>query len=821
MSFINCVMAYVKDGFLPEAKAKELATEYEKLVKRYSRTLGDEQAASAAADHYVRIKQDIIYKKLDNEITHVIAQERLKGELARKAKSFSREKGQAKKWGKWLYGNSQARATREFLQKVYVRQQSLERMAHAMMGDAIEKFRSKRAGFTQDTAGFVDVVRELSGQSTGNAAAKGYGEAIREVFDQLHKMLRDAGGILGKLENYYPQIHTPELIGRASFEEWSNTLMPLLDRQRMIDPQTALPINDDRLLEIMKLDYESFKTNGLSDVAAGRADINTRQSASRFYHFKNVDAFLQYNQRFGVQDAGLFQATMHHISAMTRDIAIMQEMGPKPNAIMRDFEFQLKDANASPAAVNAIKGMYNIMAGYNSYHGELPVWYKAMAGWINLKRSAYLGSAPVSAMSDSFFIGMAAKMNGLSATNVMKRYFTLLNPANEADRRVARRHVFVASAASGMSLQGARFSDDLGRGGFTGFLSGVTNRASGLAAMTDAGRHAIALELGGQLAELRTLKKTFKDIDPTLRKAAELYGIDEADWDRAMKSTPTYMDEVDSEFLMPENIAVLGQEGLETAQKFSDWMTGMAAIALNEPGLMTRAITTGAIVGDARPGTLNRLMFANIFFAKSFPVTVMINHLIPAMREAAQGRGQRLAQIAIGSAVFGAMALQARQIISGKDPRDMATPTFWTAAMLQGGGLGLFGDFMFADYNRFGNSMGASLAGPVVGSLESLIKIGDLDSLGTDADMNKMLADTWKVVNREIPVIRLWYTRLFVERLLLDQVEKTLDPSYSSRMRRIEKRMKKQTGQGWWWTPGNAAPKRSPDLSTVAGSSQQ
>jgi hypothetical protein len=811
-------MAYTKDGFLPEKKAKELVEEYEKLLKRYTRTLGSEQAAHAAADHYVQIKQEIVYKKMDNEITHVVAQERLKDEIGRKAAIFAREKGDAKKWGKWAFGNPQARATREFLQKVFVRHQSLERMAHAMIGDIVEKYRSKKAGFSQDVAGFVDVVREMCEQNTGSAAAKGQGAALREVFDTLHGMLRASGAIIGKIDNYFPQMHTPELIGRVKPEEWINFLLPLLDRNRMVDPATALPMNDAKLMEIMKLDHESFKTNGLSDVAAGRADINTRQSAARFYHFKNIEAFLEYNNRFGVQDQGLFSAVMHHIGSMTRDIALMQQMGPKPNAISRDLLQQMEIAKASPAAMNAVRGMYSTLAGMNSYNGTLPTWYKAIAGWINLKRSAYLGSAPISALSDSFFIGTAARMNGLSSVNVMKRYFSLLNPANEADRRIARRNMFIASAASGMSLQGARFSDDLGKGGITGFLAGVTNRASGLGVITDSGRHAIAMEMAGHLAEMRAQGKGFNDIDPTLRKAAELYGIDENDWDRAMKSKPSYIDEVDSEFLFPEDIASLGQDGLETSVKFSDWMTEMSSIALNEPGLLTRSITTGAIVGDARPGTLNRIMFANLFFAKSFPVTVMINHLIPAFRDAAQGRGQKLAQIAIGSAVFGAFAMQMRQIVSGKDPRDMADPKFWTAAMLQGGGLGLFGDFMFADYNRFGASMGASLAGPVVGSLESLIKIGDLDSLGTDADMNKMLADTWKVVNREIPVIRLWYSRLFVERLLLDQIEKAADPSYSSRMRRVEKRMKKQTGQGWWWTPGTTTPTRAPDLTTVAGS---
>ena len=120
-------------------------------------------------------------------------------------------------------------------------------------------------------------------------------------------------------------------------------------------------------------------------------------------------------------------------------------------------------------------------------------------------------------------------------------------------------------------------------------------------------------------------------------------------------------------------------------------------------------------------------------------------------------------------------------------------------------------------YDRFGGSLGASLAGPVIGSLEQIVKIGDLDSLGSDADLNDMLRDTWKIISREIPVIRLWYTRLMVERMFLDQVEKMVDPSYNTRMRRIEKRMNKQTGQGFWWTPGETAPDRTPDLTTAAG----
>lgn len=822
MSFNDCIVGHLKTGFIPESRAKEIVQEYESILSRYTDTLGEE-GAHQAAEYYAKIKHNQITKKIENDIGHIKAQQRVTSEINQRRAAIAASKEQAAKGGKWLYGHPTARATREYLQKIYNKHNALEEMAARSISDFVEKFRSTHAGLKQDTAGMKEVVRELGGVSTGNKEAAIFGKAVREVFDVLHSMYEDAGGILGKVDNYFPQVHTPELVGRATFKEWSDFMLPLLDRERMLDLDTGLPMGDARLLSAMKEAYESIRTNGLIDVAERAADgkqtfgrggeVNMRHSSARFFHFKDIDDFLIYNEKFGSGEGGLFGSVMGHISSMTRDIAIMQELGPKPNAVMKNMELKLQGDGAMPLSVNAIKGMYDTLAGRNSYHGELPPVYKAIAGWLNLKRAAYLGSAPISAMSDTFFIGMAAKMNGLSSMNTLGRYLQNLNPADARHRKIARRHLFTASAASGMSLQGARFADDLGRGGITSFLAGVTNRASGLAAMTDSGRNAIGLELAGVLADVRETGI----IDPALLEASAIYGVTPDDWKIMMAATPEYMDEVDADFMFPESIAKLGGDHVETAVRFQEWFTGMSMVALNEPTLLTRAITTGAIAGDARPGTLNRMIFSNIFFAKSFPITVMINHLLPSMRAAAQGRMGQMAALAIGTTVFGAFALQARQISAGKDPQDMTNPKFMVQAMLQGGGLGLFGDFMFKDYNRFGNSLGGTLAGPVIGSLESILKIGDLDSLGTDESLDKQLADTWKLLNREIPTVRLWYTRLLVERLMLDQVERALNPAYDKKISKIEKRLKKQQGQGFWWKPGKTAPSRAPELETAIG----
>ncbi|MDE8420560.1 hypothetical protein, partial [Klebsiella pneumoniae] len=49
----------------------------------------------------------------------------------------------------------------------------------------------------------------------------------------------------------------------------------------------------------------------------------------------------------------------------------------------------------------------------------------------------------------------------------------------------------------------------------------------------------------------------------------------------------------------------------------------------------------------------------------------------------------------------------------GKRPTPTDAQAFWGAAVLQGGGFGIFGDFLQSSQNRFGGGFLGSLAGPL------------------------------------------------------------------------------------------------------------
>lgn len=869
MSFIDCITGKVRDGKIPPKREEDLRAKYEDMYQTFRETMGDDEAAGAAAERFVKRERARLLKESENTMQAARYQQKVDTELKGRAAKIAGEKEQARPFfgiigNRFLFGNPQARAAREFFEAVHTRAKTLEWQAHALIRDLTDRYRSTHAGFKQDVAGFKDVVREIGGVNTGNAEAKMHAESLRRTFKTLREMHDRAGGIIGDIEaregtayrfDYFPQTHDAQKVAGVDFAEW-RAFLEGTGGFTVYDPKSGLRAEGPNREAQLKAIYNSIRSGGLNDIAAQAqkmrataqaeaggqqslrfqqarqltetlGDVGSRRDKSRLIHFEGIDGFLKYNQRYGSGDDGLFSTAMSYITRMSRDIAVMQRMGPKPAAIYRMMESDLLAAGVAHASTNNLKGMYKTLTGLNDYAGELPWWYRANAARIELARSAYLGSAAVSALSDQFFIGYAARMHGLKATGALGNYYKAFAPGASATRRVMGRHLFISNAVQGMSLQGARMSETATRGGMLSFMSGLTNRAGGLGFMTDMGKAAPALELAGQLAEYKSLKTGFGEIDPALRHMAESHGITAYDWDKAMKAEPALDADTGADFIFPHNISELGgaADDVETAMKFGDLFTRIGDLATNEPNLQTRTITTGAFGGgDARPGSIGRAIAQNVFFAKSFPVTVVMNYTLPALRAAAQGRRGGLASIVVMGSVFGAMALQARNVIAGKDPEDMTTAAFWGRTLLQSGGLGIFGDFLLADYNRYGGGPFATALGPTAGTVSALMSaigpsqfFGDSDPTENDHKFRTTMAKVWKVTSKEIPVVRLWYARLLVERGIFDQVEKAIDPNYNKRIRNIERSMEKKQNQGFWWRPGTTAPQRAPQLERAAG----
>jgi hypothetical protein len=243
-------------------------------------------------------------------------------------------------------------------------------------------------------------------------------------------------------------------------------------------------------------------------------------------------------------------------------------------------------------------------------------------------------------------------------------------------------------------------------------------------------------------------------------------------------------------------------------------ITDEAEYAVTTPDLQVRA----AIQRGTQRGTIEGELLRSVMLFKSFPFAMLTRHWERALEG---GAGTRLAygsSLAIGLTMFGALALQLKDLKDGKDPRDMTTWKFWAAAFAQGGGAGIFGDFLYTGaggQGRAGLPNWMSLAGPVVGTgLEAVdLTVGNAFEAARGKDTH-IGAEALRLARSHTPLVNLWYAKSAFDHAGLHELQEMLSPGYLERM---QERERSEWGQERWWAPGSGLPERAPNLETAFG----
>jgi hypothetical protein len=297
----------------------------------------------------------------------------------------------------------------------------------------------------------------------------------------------------------------------------------------------------------------------------------------------------------------------------------------------------------------------------------------------------------------------------------------------------------------------------------------------------------------------------------------ERYNIGSEQWD-VIRSTDPY-DERGAKFIRPTDLMDRADvdEALreDVATRFLEMINTETNFAVPSNSLRGRVFLTG----ETQPGTVSGEISRSFAMYKNFGVTVVNTHLMRGMQlEGAGTKGAYFANLIISTTMMGALALQLKEMSKGRDPRDMfgdgeETAKFWFAAFMQGGGLGIFGDFLNSGTNRFGGGFAETVAGPVAGFVDDTLKltVGNLYQAATGQDTNAA-GELVKFTQRYLPGSSLWYSRLALERKVWDQLQLMTDPKARSKMRRAETRARREFGQEYWWGPGDSAPSRLPDI---------
>jgi len=819
MSFRKCVQDGVAAKEISQEQADEYLNLFDDLVEQYNKQLGPGPAQTKAGiDAAEAVRKKAIERK-----RRTMLQAMTWKKISMDMENYRTITGK-KDLGRAALAFFEQDATSKHLSIVQL-QAAIERSATRKMDKFLATFRRDLLGRTRNKADLKNLVREIFEEDTGDVAAKEMAQSWAEANKYLVKRFNAAGGSIRMLRKYLPQTTNSLKVRQVSPQEFIDKTFSRLDRDEMIDQQTGLKFSDEKLKFVLEEVYETLRTDGMSKVKpSGKGygkSLANKNTDHRFLIFKNATAWMEYQEMFGEDNP--FDIIMASISNMSRDIALMERLGPNPMAT-KEFikqtirkqaagDSKAEDRVASQSA--KMDELYNILNGTSNQ----PInrkWANTFAGTRQLLQSAQLGAAAISALTDVNFNRIARKMNGLPQTKTLKQYLKLVSPLGAEEKgRLAIRLGLTAEGWSTLAAAQMRYTGDMSGPEVTRRVADFVMRASLLSPWTQAGRWAFGMEFLGKLAD--DAGKSIDELDPVFRKALERYNLGGEYWD-IIRKTELY-DYEGAKFLRAEDIEFRTDIDPALARDLATRVMAMVETETNFAVPSTSIRGRAALTGDVKPGTIGGELVRSFAMYKNFGVTLVNTHIMRgAATPGVKGKGRYFADLLISTTIMGALAIQLKEMSKGRDPRPMEDPEFWGAAFLQGGGLGIYGDFLFSDVNRFDRGLAETIAGPVVGFGNDVknLTVGNIIEAAQGED-TKVASEMINFAARYTPGISLWYMRLGLERMIFDQAKLWADPDAGKKIRRTIRKYKREYGQEYWWQPGQTQPSRGPEFDNMFG----
>lgn len=593
---------------------------------------------------------------------------------------------------------------------------------------------------------------------------------------------------------------------------------------------------------------------GMDDIGDFRPPSSKARSVSkhRVLHFATPDDAHDYALRFG--RGSLLANAMGELERAARNTALMNRWGPAPEAMFENkvgvLHAQARargDAGAANRLMRAQRrAEFDELTGAGNQPDSLRL---AMIGRsIRLQQSlAKLGGMVLSGLSDT----------SLSATAMKRAGATWLDGYNGALQGVSRLQGAEGKAAADLLDVGARsaaahltgrFHAPDGPLGWAAQAQRFFYRINLFEFWQDGLRRGVAemyaRHLGAEAA------RPWAQMSAGTRETLERYGLDAADWDlvrrgllepeapregyRTLRQRADAADVSEPEgrryftFEAVDGISdrdllkragltgkqAQGSAGAEAARRLREdlrvRLQAMVQGVLDDAMTEARARERVAMTRGVRPGTVWGESVRAFTQFWSFSAAIMGRHVAPASRGyAGQAPVALLAHLILASTALGYLSLQAKQITKGREPRPIFDEDgafqggeLFMASLLQGGGLGIYGDFLFGEASR--NGMPATLsafAGPSVSEAEKLRGIlADVIS-GDPERLEDVPAAGFRFAKDNTPFLNLFYTRTALDYLILYRIQEAISPGSVAR---YEKRVEEGTGAGFILSPSEA-----------------
>lgn len=674
----------------------------------------------------------------------------------------------------------------------------------------------------EDEKGVRDLVFEIRGQDTGNVKAKKGAKAWADVTELLRRRFNDAGGDIGYLENWgIPQHHSMEKVGRATREQWVSDVIGKLDRKYYIKEDGQL-MSDAEVTAFLGEAYNTIATGGLNKLSDSGMRLSgsraNRGNASRQIHFKDADSYLEYQRQYG--DRSLWEVMVGHLEGISKDIALVETYGPNPDHVFRSIldEVTAKTATENPERTGRVKrlansteNLYNFISGKTQpiANPHIARWSDNIRNWMVASR---LGSALLASFSDLGTMYLSAKVTNLPMNQLFRNQLEAMDPTNRTELARARRAGLAMESLLGSVNRWAM--DNMGPSKARWAATAVM-RASGLTAWSDAHKRAYGVTMMGSLGDIVTRTPDLASLDDGDFRILKSKGVTEQDFSVWKLADQEDWGKGNNTMLTPESIMRIPDDavkhlGAPERVKFDAMRRLLGAVAeevdmaVITPGAREQMVTGGGLQRGTWKGELVR----SVFLFKSFPISVVMRHWSRAMgMPSAGGRAAYIGTFIASTTILGALSQQLNDMASGRNPREMTgeeAPKFWLRALLKGGGLGLYGDFLLSDHTRYGGGALASMLGPVAGLVDDVVKlVQGIPLNAVEGKPEQTGGDLVKLGKGLIPGANLWYAKAALDHMIFNQMQEYFSPGY---LRKMEQRSKKEFNQTYWWRPQDVTP---------------
>jgi len=728
--------------------------------------------------------------------------------------------------------------------------QSAEKQAQALhslwmsrVADVFTKTQ-ERFGMSVNKTMTDDIIRVMFGGKSDNPEIMAMAKEVSEMLEEMRLAFNRNGGNIKKLDNYgFMTSHDQKKVALTDQSEWVNDVMQGLDRNQYIKEDGSL-MNDAELKTVLDDVYQTIATNGANKELkalnqqkkadaitpiGGRSKMANRHQEARALHFKDGDAWLNYQSKYGTyNETGFHEILKNHVQRMSTEIAMMQNFGSNPRLA---FETILNEAliraKADPSngqkhgaldkQAHRATSMYNTLDAHtkaiDSTLGNI------MGGLRALMVSSKLGSTTITTFGDHASMKRIGNMLGLSYTkSIAPEYMKQLTQGKYRDEALR-----FGLGITEMSGSVSRFGDAdvvssaTASGRFNArmqALASATMKISGLNAVTAGAKRAFNLVHMNKLAEM-TRKTSWNDLGEADLKILKGNGINESDWQLWQKLEPSKRDDgtpvltqndffnapddVIKQFLPPDKQSsdrAIQDFRYKAAMKYQTHIFNEESVAIIEAGVRERSIIN---LGEA--GTIQGELGRTLFQFKGFPLAYMfrMGHRAFAQNDI-KSRATFLASLLAYQTLAGALIVQMQNVANGKNPEPVFTPDFFGKSLLKGGGLSFLGDLMSALSDPTGRSASDFISGPLIGQSMKLGML--LTGMGNNIIEGKESTRMMEIANTlkgNIPLQNLWYSKLVIDRMLYSKLQNMIDPDY---LPKTQQRLE-NLGNSYWWDMSN------------------